>query len=216
MMDCKQFREVLDCYVDGELSAAAMSAADAHRRECASCARVAADVEALRRHVRRVVTAHLPPPGLEGRVRHAIRSPWMPPGLPPAWLASRTAVAATLVLALAAWVGLSPSSRVQEGLVVALDRAVLSLAAAEPTVFEATVLCRDCELKKRYGEEPACDRIGHHGALATADGHLWNIVEQPSSVDLIHDDALLGRKVRVRGRLFREAGSIAVESYQIL
>src|SRR5438093_3447302 len=38
-MDCKTFREALDCYVDGELSAEARTAAETHRRECARCAR---------------------------------------------------------------------------------------------------------------------------------------------------------------------------------
>jgi len=215
-MDCKQFREVLDCYIDRELSASAMSAADAHRRECAACARAADSLEALRQGLRRVVTSCATPPDLERRIRQAIAPPWLP--VPASgWRASRWAMAAALVLAVLGWAGVEYRVEVRQGLVVALDQAVVTLADPTTTVvLEATVLCRDCELETRYGVKAPCDRIGHHGVLATTDGHLWNIMEHAESARLIHDNELLGRKVRVRGRLFRDAGSIAIDSYQLL
>lgn len=61
-----------------------------------------------------------------------------------------------------------------------------------------------------------CGRIGHHGAIETHDGRIWNIVEQPASADLIHDNALLGKTMRLRARLFREAGSLTVATYTIV
>jgi hypothetical protein len=97
-----------------------------------------------------------------------------------------------------------------------MDEAIVQLSDPKTVVLNATVLCRDCELKHRHGERTICDRIGHHGAIVTSDGRIWNIVEQPGSHDLIYDNSLLGRKVRVRAKLFRDVGSIAVETYQIL
>jgi hypothetical protein len=96
------------------------------------------------------------------------------------------------------------------------DQAIVHLADPKTVELRATVICRDCELKHRHGERTMCQRIGHHGAIVTSDGRIWNIVEQPASHDLIHNNSLLGRTVRLRARLFRDAGSIAVESYQIL
>ena len=57
--------------------------------------------------------------------------------------------------------------------------------------------------------------IGHHGAIATIDGRIWNIVDERASADLIHDNALLGRTVQVRARFFRRAGAIEIESYRV-
>jgi hypothetical protein len=216
MMDCIQFRELLDCYVDRELSAPAMSAADEHRRECAACGQAAASLEGLRRELQRTVAAHQPPGGLERRIRQALPGAWH--GLPSAWAPAiyfRVAAAAIVVLTLGSMAA-RYRAEVREGVVGALDRVSVSLSDPTTIVLDATVLCRDCELEARHGVRAPCARIGHHGALATPDGHLWNIVEQPSSTELIHDDDLRGRRVRVRGRLYRDARTIEIDSYQVL
>jgi hypothetical protein len=64
------------------------------------------------------------------------------------------------------------------------------------------------------GIEAPCRRIGHHGAIATADGHIWNLVDQKTASDLIHNEQLLGRHIVVHGRVFRGARTLVVESYQ--
>jgi hypothetical protein len=124
--------------------------------------------------------------------------------------------AAAIVLAIgAAWLFVN-ALNIREAVIGTMDKAIVQLSDPETVVLNATVLCRDCELKHRYGERTMCDRIGHHGAIVSIDGRIWNIVEQPGSHDLIYDNSLLGRKVRVRAKLFRDAGTIAVETYQIL
>jgi hypothetical protein len=50
----------------------------------------------------------------------------------------------------------------------------------------------------------------------TAAGRIWNILEGEKSHDLIHDSSLLGRRVKIEGRMYRKAGSIAVGNYQLL
>lgn len=60
-MDCKEFRESLDLYVDGELTAQASLSARAHLDVCTACRRVERQLAALRRAVKRVVNQHEPP-----------------------------------------------------------------------------------------------------------------------------------------------------------
>jgi anti-sigma factor RsiW len=73
-MDCKEFRERLDRYVGGELSAAEEGAAREHSGGCASCARAEAGLRRLRSSLKRVVNRHQPPPGLEGEVLRSLRA----------------------------------------------------------------------------------------------------------------------------------------------
>lgn len=212
MMDCKQFREVLDCYVDGELSAGATAAASAHVRECRACALTHERLNTLRRHVRSAVTAHLPSPDLQHLVRRSLR----PRSLSRLRGHRRFALAAVVFFVLGLGLGVANAPRIQHAAVGVLDQAIVHLADPTTVVLQATVLCRDCELKHRRGEQTHCARIGHHGAIVTSDGRIWNIVEQPASRDLIHNNSLLGKRVRVRARLLRDAGSIVIETYQIL
>jgi len=72
-MDCKEFREWLDLYVDGELSGADADAAREHVRGCASCAKAEAGLRHLRSSLKRVVNRHRPPPGLEAQVLSSLR-----------------------------------------------------------------------------------------------------------------------------------------------
>ncbi len=212
-MNCRQFRESLDCYVDGELSPEASAAADTHRQECPQCGRAAARPRDLKATVRRTVSAGTPPAGLEARIRGAAG---------PSWTRSLVSIrsmtptrrvaglAAAAVLILAATVTWAP---IDIGAADAMDRVALRLSEASPVVLEGTVRCRDCELAHRHGVQASCAIIGHRGAIATADGRIWNIVEQPGSARLIHDETLLGRSVVVSGRLFRSARALVVERY---
>lgn len=212
MMDCKQFREVLDCFVDHELSPDGMAAADGHLRECVRCQRTTARLLELRRHMREVVTAAVPSPALEQRVRASFRPTWTSASRSSTL---RLAVAATILVGIAMWIGIANRAKVDDALAVAMDRVIVRLAGPSSVIVEGTVLCRDCELERRYGVKAMCRQIGHHGAIATAGGRIWNIVEQPSSSVLIHDGTLLGKRVRVRARLFRPAGAMVVDSYTI-
>jgi hypothetical protein len=54
----------------------------------------------------------------------------------------------------------------------ALDRFAIRFDDTSPVVLEGRILCRDCELERRYGVTARCKVIGHHGALATADGRI--------------------------------------------
>ena len=78
------------------------------------------------------------------------------------------------------------------------------------------MVCRDCELHDLYGATSMCHLKGHRGALKTADGKIWNLMEGERAEQLIHNALSLGKKVRIRGRLYRRAGCVEVESYEVL
>ena len=213
-MDCKQLREILHCYVDGELSPESMASAEAHVHGCRNCARTVEHVNALRTQVRRVVDANQPPSDLAQRVQRSLRAPWTPGAMRMPDI--RWAIAAGVVLLIGATTWAAHATRFNAALAARIDRVVLHIHDAGDVDFDATLLCRDCELEKRHGIRALCPTIGHHGALATADGRIWSIVEQPGATPLIHNSALLGSNVRVSGRIYRSASSVSVRRYEML
>jgi hypothetical protein len=207
MMDCKNLREVLDLYVDGELSPEATVQAEAHLAECHPCRRAADGLRGLRQAVKAAVSQYQPPPTLVDRVRKSTLSPWHHR---PAW-ALAVATASLLVVALAVSV-----SQLRGAVANTLEAAAFHLDDSRSVVMEGTLLCRDCQLKKEFGYRAMCPLKGHHGTLQTKDGKIWNILDGDASEDLIHNSALLGRIVRIHGRCFRRASSIEVDSYEVL
>jgi hypothetical protein len=202
-MTCTQFRDSLDAYIDRELAVDAMAAADLHRSVCAACDRLAARALETKAAVRVTVASVALPSHLEARVRGALAPRWRP------WAA---VAAAVIVLGLGA--GAATHRRVETDAANAMDRMALRLDDSSAVVLTGTLLCRDCELERRYGITAPCKTIGHHGAVATDDGRIWNLVEQKPAADLIHNEALLGRRIVVRGRIFRGARAIVIDSYQ--
>lgn len=75
-MDCKEFRELLDLYVDDELSPEAMALASVHSAECESCRRAKAELARLQHTVKRVVSQYDPPAELVESVRSVSHSRW--------------------------------------------------------------------------------------------------------------------------------------------
>lgn len=205
MMDCKKLREVLDAYVDRELSADAAAQAEAHLAECSACRRA---VEGLAR-LREAVRAAAGKPEAPVQLLQSVQS-----SLLPRWhrAAVVQAIAATLILAGALTL-LVPS--VRGAAATALDFLSLKLDDSRQVVLEGKLLCRDCQLEKEYGYHAMCPLTGHHGSIVTRDGRIWNILEGEKSRDLIHNSLLLGRRVRIEGRIYRKAGSVAVSGYQL-
>ena len=76
------------------------------------------------------------------------------------------------------------------------------------------IICRECELKRLYGADVMVASQGH-GALETADGKIWNFMENAVSAPLINDKSLQGKWVRIRGTIYRRAGCVEVQSYEI-
>lgn len=206
MMDCKKLREVLDAYVDRELSPDAAAQAEGHIAECESCRRAVEGLRGLRTAVRSAAGEPEAPVHLAERVRKS---------LSPKWPRARSVQAVAAALVLSGVLTLFVPS-VRGAAATALDFLSLSLDDSRPIVLEGKLLCRDCQLEKQYGYHAMCPITGHHGAIVAADGRIWNILEGEKSRELIHDSSLLGRRVKIEGRMYRKAGSIAVSNYQLL
>ena len=206
MMDCKKLREVLDAYVDCELSPDAAAQAEAHIAECGSCRRAVEGLTRLREAVRTAAGKPQAPTQLQERIQSSLSFGWHR-------VVAIQAIAATLVLAgvLTFFV---PS--VRGAAATALDFLSLKLDDSRQVVLEGKLICRDCQIEKQYGYHAMCKLTGHHGWLATSDGRLWSILEGNVSQELIHNSTLLGRRVKIQGRIFRKAGSIEVSGYQLL
>jgi hypothetical protein len=203
-MDCKEFREALDLYADGELSAEARAAAGLHLSECCGCRAAADQMQKLRRAVKEVVGRHQPPAELAERVRRR--------------LVSRRRLTAPLVaaaaLALLVIAGGTPAGRAV--LAGGMEQVAFHLDEPQTIEVEGEIVCRECELFSLYGGPAERDREGHHGALKTGGGKIWNFMEGESASVLIHDESLIGKHVRVRARSYRRAGCLEVMAYQVL
>ena len=206
MMDCKKLREVLDAYMDRELSPDAAAQAEAHIAECDACRRAVEALTRLREGVRAAAGKPEAPAHLTDRVRRSLSPTWGP--------VRALQAAAAIVLLAGVLTLLFPSVRGAEA--GALDHIALKLDDSRHVVLEGKLLCRDCELEKRYGYHAMCPLTGHHGAIVTSGGRIWNILEGTKSAELIHNSSLLGKRVRVEGVLYRKAGSLAVSDYQLL
>jgi hypothetical protein len=206
MMDCKNIREILDLYVDGELSPEATAQAEAHLAECASCRRTVDRLNRLRQAVRATVGQYQPTSQLVARVRQSTISPWARPAT---WVPA--VAVAVLIIALGLF-----SPQIRAAAANELEIAAFNLDDSRATVMEGKLLCRDCLLKEEYGYHAMCPTRGHHGSLQTKDGKIWHILEGDASEELIHNSKLLGRTVRIHGRCFRRASSIEVDSYELL
>src|SRR5260370_25595651 len=157
MMDCKKLREVLDAYVDRELSADAAAQAEGHIAECGACRRVVEGLTKLREAVK---TAAGKPEALVELMERVCGS------VSPRWhrTAAIQAIAATLILAgaLTLFVPSVPGSAR-----TALDFLSLKLDDNRQIVLEGKLICPDCQLEKEYGYPSICPLSRHHGWLAT-------------------------------------------------
>jgi len=206
-MDCKRLREVLDLYVDHELAPDAFVQANAHITECSACRRAVEGLVRLREAIREAAGPPEPCPELSERLRRLLSPPWHR-------LASVQRIAAMLLLA---GILLLFTPKVRATAAAALDLFSLKLDnSPRHVVMEGMLLCRDQQLARQYGYRPMCAITGHHGWLVTSDGRFWGILEGKTSQELIHNSALLGRRVKITGRVFRKADSIEVSSYELL
>ncbi len=213
MINCEQFQEWIDPYVDGALSTEDTRAADAHRRSCASCSRAVAQRLDVRQSLRRLADAVAVPSELEPRVVRAVTPLWR--RVPAPRVAAGVVAAVAFAFVVVVVVAMGGGRAVNAKAANTLDRLAVGVDDSSAVVITGTLLCRDCELSHRYGIASSCQRIGHHGAIFTADGVILNLVEQRLSSRLIHDESLFGKRILVRGRLLRGARALSVDSFEV-
>ena len=75
-MNCKEFREILDLYVDQELSAQALATAQIHVNKCPACRRAEQQLLKLKHALQVATLRHNPPPDLVTSVRSITEPRW--------------------------------------------------------------------------------------------------------------------------------------------
>lgn len=206
-MDCKEFREVLDLYADSELSPEARAAAGLHLSECHACRATTEELMRLRRALKEAVAQHQPPPELVEKVRRSL--------VPRRRRVGVSALAAAVLLFLLLVVFGSTTS-MRTALAGEMEQAAFRLDEPRELVLEGVIVCRECELFSLYGGPKERDLQGHQGALKTTGGKIWNFMEGEKASALIHDESLIGERVRVQARSYRRAGCLEVLAYQVL
>lgn len=206
-MDCLEFRRVLDLYVDGELSPEAAAAAGVHGSECVSCKRTEQELRRLRQAVKDAVRQLHPPSGLADKIQQSIS---------PKESHVRIAAIAAVVLLFLSVAALSGMPGVRASLADRMEEVAFRLDQPRTMFLEGEIACRECELFEQYGSPVERDVKGHHGGLKTPEGKIWDFMESRASEPLIHDESLIGKRVRVYARLYRRAGCLEVMSYQLL
>ncbi len=206
MMYCKRLRELLDLYVDGELSAEATEAARLHLMECADCRRAERQLSLLRMGIRGAMAQYRPPVALQkwAGTRFSARA-----------RLSRVVLAAAAATASLFMIMGALSLPTARGFVATrLEQFAFDIDGPRTVEVEGHLICRDCELKRIYGADVIVASQGH-SALETADGKIWNIMENAVSAPLINDKSLRGKWVKIRGTIYRRAGCVDVQSYEV-
>jgi anti-sigma factor RsiW len=131
-MACEPWKEKLDAYFDGELSAEEAGAVYDHLRQCASCAAEGLGKAQQKRMVRVAAHKFTPDPAFRSRMQKQIASPG-PAWLARHWLPALATVTAAVVIAGFFLFALQRNGSVQQQLLSELvDQHVATLASANP------------------------------------------------------------------------------------
>jgi hypothetical protein len=187
-MDCASFRLSIHDFQADELTEADRGAFQAHLDACDRCARLLEVEDGFLRALQARLPRAEPPPGLEPRIRAALRE-LAPDPTPSAWFA---AAAAAVLLALLLVPGLGRPLR--GGWTPAAG--VVAVAGVEVMVVDL-----DCDRAGMSIEsQRRCGARHHINALKTADGRYWYISPDHESYGrLIGDPQMRGRRLIVDG-----------------
>ena len=189
---CHEFRELLYSFQADELEESEREACQRHLDRCAGCAdRLQAEVGMW--NVLRAKLPRIPaPPGLETRVRAALRSEFGPRSARVAWFRTPwfAATAAAVLLMAVLVPGLTGRARPPA-----------AGARVHQVTQEVTVVDHDCD---KAGRDPAaqrrCSHPLHVNALKLPGGDYWTISPGPLEFrHLLLDADSRGRRFEVRG-----------------
>jgi hypothetical protein len=207
-MNCKRFRDLLYLFQAEELNEAEHLACQAHLDACETCAGVAEEEARLLRVVRSKLSRTPAPPGLETRVRAALRTEsdrsrgrsWV--GRP--WFA----VTAAAVLLIAVLVPTLLTTALPDG------RAGEGARLRERVM----VVDYDCDVMgKSIEAQRKCTHPLHLNALRRANGeYLYVNPEQEEYRDLLLARDARGLKLVVSGETLPGTTTIRVESVEML
>jgi hypothetical protein len=206
-MNCNNFKDQIFLFQTDELSRQDREACQRHLDDCKPCAaRLRLEGSLLR-----TLKAKLPrtpaPPGLETRVRAALREQVAPAARLPWYRAPWFAATAAAVVLVAVLV---PS------LVVAPPPG--GDGPGVPVHEEVTVVDLDCD-QAGYGlnAQRGCTHPHHINALKRADGSYWSIsAEEADFRYLLLDRDVRGQQLVVQGRLYPDNHTVSLTAVETL
>ena len=207
-MTCKEIRERLIFFLDGELALSETHRIESHLDACQECSTVAAS-EGNFRETLGGMEYHRTPPGLETRIRSALdagkdrsRFAW---GM--AWLLSRQVLGAAVAVLFVALVVVSrPGLREAGG-----TPEIFSTLEAATGSVKGELVCAGCApMGVSIEDQRHCRKFGHVTGLRAGDGTIWRFVERPKISDLLYDPPRRGTRVDVEGRIYQEIQYIDV------
>jgi mycothiol system anti-sigma-R factor len=192
-MDCRAFRDRIYHFQADEIPDAERGEFQAHLDACAECARVLEFEDGFLRVLEARIPRESAPPGLETRIRAALRaeapSPRRLAWYRSPWFAAAAAVVLLVLLIVPTLDG--PWLDPRDGAAGAVQIASRELVLVD---LECDRAGRTLEQQRR------CNHPHHVNALKTAEGNYWNISpDQTGYGRLVHDPELRGRRMMIDG-----------------
>ena len=210
-MSCKETRERMTPYIDGELLEPHRRVIDEHLEECSSCARRAAFERNFDRILREGLVEKEVPVGVIARVRQGIarEARSSSRGFFGRWVMHplagyATAAVLLLALLLPATLGGAPGIGGWQTLFQAAN------------TMSGILVCQECDrAHMSFEEQQRCRRFNHHTSIKTADGQYWTIVHRGAGAELNERPDLRGSSVRIEAEAFVKIHTLDVESYEL-
>ena len=205
-MNCKSFQDQIFVFQADELTGGEREACQRHLDTCEACASRLRVEDALLSALKAKLSRTPAPPGLETRVRAALREQANPavhvPWYRASWFAATAAAVILMAVLVPSLVVDSPTDDDGPGVLVH---------------EEVMVVDRDCDLAGvGISCQRGCTHPHHINALKLADGSYWTINSEDAEFRyLLLDREVRGERLVVRGRLYPDIETVrltAVES----
>jgi len=206
-MNCKSFQDQIFLFQADELTGEEREACQRHLDLCEPCASRLRVEETLLRALKSKLPRTPAPPGLQTRVRAALReqadSKARVPWFRTPWFAATAAAFLLMVVLVPSLVVETPPDQGGPGVVVR---------------EEVMVVDRDCD-QAGVGipGQRGCKHPHHINALKLADGSYWSISSDDADFRyLLLDRDVRGERLVVQGRLFEDTDTIRVTAVESL
>ena len=80
---------------------------------------------------------------------------------------------------------------------------------------EGKLVCIIEEMAKLRDVKPTCPEYGHIIGIRVSDGTIWSFYPNPYQKEL-HEKNLIGKKIKITGRLFYDGKIIEIVKYQFI
>jgi len=85
----------------------------------------------------------------------------------------------------------------------------------ELMTVDGKLVCITEEMAKFRNIKPSCAEYGHIVGMQASDGTIWSFFPNPLQKEL-DDNSLVGKKIKITGRLFYDGKFIEIVEYQFM